>query len=468
MRHSPCTDSSTKYWRAAPPWAVYCPLASSVASSCQLTMTLARFPWPEYRPVCWYTLGVLARIVTCAPGRHSLLAPGVRYSRAVAWLCAKLALASRKPLTTCSGPQPGWGPSTISPPPDTPPPAGGAGIGADPTGPDEGMVAQPVASSVARIAPSSSVNRMRAGLVPAPGRPSAIAATFRQVPATRGPVLATGGAPIADGRVPVTGGALAAGRASVAGGAPGSRVPVAGRASVTTGQGGGRADLAAGHAGQAEPGNGDAGRADEVLRDGRHLRLIGTERQWRARQFLAERARQGQPEHRSLPALSPGLQPPPVKPGILERDGQPEAGAAGGARAGRVGTPEPVEDQVLFARPETHAVVTHRDRHRVPVRGHRDHHVAALAMLDRVVEQVAQDPLHPAPVHLGDAGLGWQPEVEVGALAGRQLFRVGRRPADQVADIGRLGVQGRHVGVVAADLQQVREQLLEPLQLALQ
>ena len=33
----------------------------------------------------WNTLGVLARIVTCAPGRHNLLAPGVRYSRAVPW-----------------------------------------------------------------------------------------------------------------------------------------------------------------------------------------------------------------------------------------------------------------------------------------------------------------------------------------------------------------------------------------------
>ena len=69
----------------AAPRAVYCPLASKVASSCQLTMTLARFPWPEYRPDCRYTVGALARIVTCAPGCHDLLALAVRYSRAVAW-----------------------------------------------------------------------------------------------------------------------------------------------------------------------------------------------------------------------------------------------------------------------------------------------------------------------------------------------------------------------------------------------
>src|SRR5215475_7401680 len=287
MRHSPCTDSSVKYWRAAPPRAVYCPLASRVASSCQLTMTSAR-PWPSSRPVCRYTLGVLARIVTCAPGRHNLLALGVRYSRAVAWSCAKLALASRKPLTTCSGFQPGWGPSTISPPPDTPPPAGGAGIGADPTGPDEGMVAQPVASSVARIAPSSSVNRMRARMASARCRPSAIAVTFRRAPVTSGqafaagPDLGPGRASIAHGRVPVAGRASVAGgrvpvagrasvaggrvpvagRASVAGGrvpvagrgpVAGGQVPVAGRPPVPAGQGGGDG-LAAGHLSQSEPG----------------------------------------------------------------------------------------------------------------------------------------------------------------------------------------------------------------------
>src|SRR5215475_3360195 len=275
MRHSPCTDSSVKYWRAAPPRAVYCPLASRVASSCQLTMTSAR-PWPSSRPVCRYTLGVLARIVTCAPGRHNLLALGVRYSRAVAWSCAKLALASRKPLTTCSGFQPGWGPSTISPPPAAPPPPGGAGTGADPTGPDEGMVAQPVASSAARTAPSSSVNRIPVGVVSARYVPSAIAATLRRAPVTGGQALTVARAPVAGGlaltvgQAPVAGGqALTVGQAPVAGGqvpvtgvAPvaDGQVPVTGRAVAATGQGGRRAGLA-GHISQAEPGHGDVGPA---------------------------------------------------------------------------------------------------------------------------------------------------------------------------------------------------------------
>src|SRR5207249_4002620 len=151
--------------------------------------------------------------------------------------------------------QPGWGPSTIRPPPDTPPPPGGAGVGADPTGPDEGMVAQPVASSVARTAPSSSANRMRAGVASVRRPPSAIAATFRQAPVTSGPALAAGRAPVAGGRLPAAGrgpvaGRLpAAGRGPVAGGqlpitgrghVAGGQRPVTGRAPVTIGPGGGR------------------------------------------------------------------------------------------------------------------------------------------------------------------------------------------------------------------------------------
>src|SRR5215831_10319876 len=113
-----------------------------------------------------------------------------------------------------------------------------------------------------------------------------------------------------------------------------------------------------------------------------------------------------------------------MQPGVLERDGQAETGATGGPGPSRVGAPETVEDQELFARPETHPVVADRDRHRVPVGGHRDDHVTSLAMFDRVVEQVAQYPLDPAPVHLGHAWLGWQPEVDPGSLARGQLLRV--------------------------------------------
>src|SRR5204863_4809711 len=197
-----------------------------------------------------------------------------------------------------------------------------------------------------------------------------------------------------------------------------------GQAPGTVGPAPSRDAAIADHVSQAEPGNGGAGTAGEGAAGPGQLSLVGTERQRGAGQLLAERPRHGEPEHRSLSALAPGLQPAPVQPGVLECDGQAEAGTAGCARAGRVGTPEPVEDQALLARPETHAVVPDRDRHRIPVPGDRDHHIASFAVLDRVVEQVAQDPLHPAPVHLGDTWFGWQPEVDTGSLAGRPLFRI--------------------------------------------
>ena len=219
---------------------------------------------------------------------------------------------------------------------------------------------------------------------------------------------------------------------------------------------------------QAEPGIVHVGPPGSLDAGTSQLRLVGTERQGGTRQFLAESPGQGEPEHRPLPALSPCLQPPAVQPGVLECDGQAKPGTAGGARAGWIGPPETVEDQVLLARPETHSMVLDGDRNRVPVGGDRDHDIASFAVLDRIVEQVAQDPLHAAPIDFGDTWLGGQPEIDPGALAGCQLLRVRGCPAHQVADVRRLGIQGRYVGVVPADLQQVSEQCLEPLKLALQ
>ena len=89
-------------------------------------------------------------------------------------------------------------------------------------------------------------------------------------------------------------------------------------------------------------------------------------------------------------------------------------------------------------------------------------------MLDRVDQDVAQDALHPAPVHLGEAAGRGQPELDPAAPALGQLLGVIGRTADQVAHVDEVGVQGGRPGVVPADLEQVDQQLLEPLQLALQ
>src|SRR5262245_144848 len=79
------------------------------------------------------------------------------------------------------------------------------------------------------------------------------------------------------------------------------------------------------------------------------LGLVRPERQRRAGEFLPGDPRQGQPEYRALAPLAPGLQPAAVQPCVLERDGQAQAGAAGGAGPRRVRPPEPVEDLLLLA-----------------------------------------------------------------------------------------------------------------------
>ncbi len=117
---------------------------------------------------------------------------------------------------------------------------------------------------------------------------------------------------------------------------------------------------------------------------------------------------------------------------------------------------------------EPDAVIADGDGGRLAVRRHGHHHVASLTVLHRVDEQVAQDPLHPAPVHLGHAGLHGQPELDAAAAALRELLRVVRAPAHDVAQVRGLGVERRDVRVVPADLEQVGEQGLEPLDLALQ
>src|SRR3984885_588897 len=51
--------------------------------------------------------------VTAHPGCHAACAAGSRYSLAIWWSPAKLALAARKPSTICVGFQPGSGPTAI-------------------------------------------------------------------------------------------------------------------------------------------------------------------------------------------------------------------------------------------------------------------------------------------------------------------------------------------------------------------
>ena len=133
-----------------------------------------------------------------------------------------------------------------------------------------------------------------------------------------------------------------------------------------------------------------------------------------------------------------------------------------------VGPPEAVEHHGHVGGGEAHSVVAHRDRHRVVVGTQQDHDRPSLAVLDRVDDQVAKDPLDPSPVDLGQCPAGGCVDAQLAAApVGERLHRLDHVLGD-ADDVGRLGVEDRRPGVVAADLEQVAQQGLEAVQLGLQ
>ena len=175
--------------------------------------------------------------------------------------------------------------------------------------------------------------------------------------------------------------------------------------------------------------------------------------------------REREPELGAGAGLAPDLQPAAVQAGVLEADRQPEAAAADGADPGGVGAPEPVEDVLGLGRAEAHAEVADGHRGRGPVGGQRDLDRLPGAVLDGVADQVAQDPLHPAGVDVGDDVLVGPVDHQLGVVPLGERPHAGHHPGDQGAQVDRLGVQHRGAGVVAADLQQVGEQPLEAVEL---
>src|SRR6202012_891453 len=86
----------------------YWPLLDRLPSTVPLTWTtVVVLVWCEPLAASDSGLGleIWLNTRTASPGCQSRLAPGIRYSRATAWSLAKLALAARKPDTTCSGVQ---------------------------------------------------------------------------------------------------------------------------------------------------------------------------------------------------------------------------------------------------------------------------------------------------------------------------------------------------------------------------
>ena len=195
-------------------------------------------------------------------------------------------------------------------------------------------------------------------------------------------------------------------------------------------------------------------------------RVLGLQRYRRAPQRLVRGPRQRQPELRAAARLAPCLQPAAVQPRVLQGDGQPEARTAGGTRACRVGPPEAAEHPRRLTGLEPDAVVAHRDRHRPARRGELDDDVLALAVLHGVDDEVAQHPLHAPGIRLGDDGLlvAHAPRMLCALALGERLGPADDPPHD-LPEVYRLGLQRRGARVEAADLQQVREQRLEAVQL---
>ena len=154
--------------------------------------------------------------------------------------------------------------------------------------------------------------------------------------------------------------------------------------------------------------------------------------------------------------------------GVLERDRQAQAGAAARAGPGGVGTPEAVEDHRGLPRPEADPVVADRDGRGLPVRADEDLDVTRLRVVDRVGDQVAHDPLHPAYVRLGDARRAGVVQHDTGvALRGERRGHVHHAPGD-VDEVDVLRLEHGGAGVEAADLQQVGQQGLEAVELLLE
>lgn len=196
--------------------------------------------------------------------------------------------------------------------------------------------------------------------------------------------------------------------------------------------------------------------------------ILRLQRYRRTAQGLVRRTRQGQPELRSSTGLAPGLQPAAVEAGVLDRDREPQAGAAGGAGTGRVRPPEAVEDPGRLARLESHAVVPDRHGHGALRDAHVHDDVPALAVLDGVDDEIAQDPLDTARVGLRDHGLFVPHDADPGSLALGQRLGATDHPSDDRTQIYRLGFQRRGPRVEPADLQQIGEERLEAVELVAQ
>ena len=149
-----------------------------------------------------------------------------------------------------------------------------------------------------------------------------------------------------------------------------------------------------------------------------------------------------------------------MKHGVLARNGQAEARAAGFAHPGGVCSPEPIEDvgRLLFG--QAYPPVGDFDGDGALAADHQDPHGLSLGVFEGVDDEVADDPLDPPRLDLG---------MRVAARLDDDLHPVGLGERllgidDGVGDLPqiRLGARQRHrSGVVAGNLEKVGEHDVE-------
>ena len=177
-------------------------------------------------------------------------------------------------------------------------------------------------------------------------------------------------------------------------------------------------------------------------------------------------ARQDEAELRTDARGAGGIQDSAVQLGVLARNSQAQAGAAGVAFAGGIRTPEAVEHQLLLAGLEPHSPVSDGDGHGIFAFHQGQGDGVALGVVDRVSQQVAHDALNATRIaHHGNRVIRYI-EFHGHVEFFGQVARLRPGGLDGTAGVHGGGGEFGYASVVTRNLQQVCEQCLEAIQLA--
>ena len=150
-----------------------------------------------------------------------------------------------------------------------------------------------------------------------------------------------------------------------------------------------------------------------------------------------------------------------MQAGVLHGDGQSQAGPSQAALARGVGAVEAVEDLGDDVGAHADPVIAHPHRHRVGVHGDGDVQRLALAVLERVDHEVADDALDPGDIDLRGGRLLGKVEAQLGA-GGVEVELGGLNDGvDHLGEVDLLQPELDVARVDAGDVQQVGEHGLE-------